>query len=107
MRYILDGIDRARDGYVGVVRRLAGVAIVALIAVGVLFVIGTAVVHAAWALPWHEFPARPGVLAGVGVAVGGVLLATNHPEKTGSLAPRAPEVHPLIGIGSAGVGGSF
>jgi len=36
MRYLLGGIDRARDGYVGVVRRLAGVAFVALIAVGVV-----------------------------------------------------------------------
>jgi hydrophobic/amphiphilic exporter-1 (mainly G- bacteria), HAE1 family len=36
MRYVLRGIDRARDGYVGVVRRLAGVAIVALIAVGIV-----------------------------------------------------------------------
>src|SRR6516164_3873027 len=36
MRYVLGGIDKARDGYVAVVRRLAGVAIVALIAVGVV-----------------------------------------------------------------------
>jgi hydrophobic/amphiphilic exporter-1 (mainly G- bacteria), HAE1 family len=36
MRYVLRGIDRARDAYVGVVRRLAGVAIVALIAVGIV-----------------------------------------------------------------------
>jgi multidrug efflux pump len=35
MRYVLRGIDGARDAYVGVVRRLAGVAIVALIAVGI------------------------------------------------------------------------
>jgi hypothetical protein len=41
----------------------------------------------------------------VGLAVGGILLATNHPsQKTGS---SHPEVHPLIGIGTAGVGGSF
>jgi hypothetical protein len=41
----------------------------------------------------------------VGLAVGGVLLATSHgPEKTAS---SRPEVHPWIGIGSAGVGGSF
>src|SRR5262245_39155371 len=41
MRYVLRAIDRARDGYVGVVRRLAKIAIV-----GVLFVLGTLAITA-------------------------------------------------------------
>jgi hypothetical protein len=47
----------------------------------------------------------------VGVAVGAVLLAVEHPgEKTGSAEPEAPSRprwSPWIGVGSAGVGGTF
>jgi hypothetical protein len=41
----------------------------------------------------------------VGLAVGVILLATHHgPEKT---ATSAPHVTPWVGLGSAGVGGTF
>jgi hypothetical protein len=38
MRYVLGAIDTARDGYVAVVRRLAGVAIASLVAVALVVV---------------------------------------------------------------------
>ncbi|HEX3772689.1 MAG TPA: hypothetical protein VHV30_17540 [Polyangiaceae bacterium] len=46
----------------------------------------------------------------VGVGVGAVLLAVQHPEKTGSARPSTPtkpQWSPWIGLGAAGVGGTF
>jgi hypothetical protein len=45
----------------------------------------------------------------VGVTVGVILLAVSHGggTSTGSAAPPSPQISPWIGLGSAGVGGTF
>ncbi len=61
-------------GEVTNLRQAATAVGIGLGALGLLTILGTALVHAAWALPWGELPTRPGLLAGVAALIGGCVL---------------------------------